>query len=301
MQRPKIGNAEGARSAGLFRYADGLWPNAAVLTYIVTAWCSAFPLAASGAMALNAAAVLAWVSALTLAAYMIHECVHNTIFASHAHNARLGRLLSWLVGACYTPFAAIADRHLVHHVARIDNVSFDYRVVLQRRPALATCIRSLEACYVPAVDIWMHFAALTAPFREQHLAHLRVRLLCVLAIRVLCFGLWAMWSLKAAICYAIAYVLFIHVLRCVFRPCRYVIPIHVGTPFRRMSVHASGWWKVDRPQTIVKPCQGDQAVFFLRMDSPLSSSRWALCTRRSRIASASVGSFNHRCQRSTGS
>ena len=95
---------------------------------------------------------------------------------------------------------------------------------------------------------------------------------------------------------------FLHPKRgCVFRPCRYVIPIHVGTPFRRMSVHASGWWKVDRPQTIVKPCQGDQAVFFLRMDSPLSSSRWALCTRRSRIASASVGSFNHRCQRSTGS
>ena len=39
----------------------------------------------------------------------------------------------------------------------------------------------------------------------------------------------------------------------------------------------------------------------LRIDSPRSSMRWALCTKRSRMASASVGSPICSCQRDTGS
>ena len=40
---------------------------------------------------------------------------------------------------------------------------------------------------------------------------------------------------------------------------------------------------------------------FLRMESPRISMRWALCTRRSRMPSASVGSPIRSCQRATGS
>src|SRR5687768_635134 len=38
-----------------------------------------------------------------------------------------------------------------------------------------------------------------------------------------------------------------------------------------------------------------------RMDSPLRAMRWAACTMRSRMASASVGSSSHWCQAFTGS
>lgn len=40
---------------------------------------------------------------------------------------------------------------------------------------------------------------------------------------------------------------------------------------------------------------------FLRIDSPCSSMRWALCTRRSRVESAMVGSPICACQEETGS
>ena len=44
----------------------------------------------------------------------------------------------------------------------------------------------------------------------------------------------------------------------------------------------------------------DLAVLGSRIDGPSSARRWALCTRRSRIASAKVGSPMTSCQASTG-
>ena len=38
---------------------------------------------------------------MIIAAYMIHECAHNTIFNINRHNLQLGALLGWVCGSCY--------------------------------------------------------------------------------------------------------------------------------------------------------------------------------------------------------
>src|SRR5579859_1023545 len=68
-------------------------------------------------------------------------------------------------------------------------------------------------------------------------------------------------------------------------------------------VYASGAWEA--PWATVTGRFAVSAVSWaaltLRIDSPESASRWALWTRRSRMASASVGSARYSCQLSTGS
>ncbi|HKX55698.1 MAG TPA: fatty acid desaturase, partial [Xanthomonadales bacterium] len=40
--------------------------------------------------------VLLLAHGMIIAAYLIHECGHNTIFRRNEHNARLGRFLNWI-------------------------------------------------------------------------------------------------------------------------------------------------------------------------------------------------------------
>ena len=49
----------------------------------------------------NLLGVLILGHAMTIAAYMVHECGHNLVFRRISHNAQLGGLLSWICGAAY--------------------------------------------------------------------------------------------------------------------------------------------------------------------------------------------------------
>ncbi|NNK32890.1 MAG: fatty acid desaturase, partial [Xanthomonadales bacterium] len=55
----------------------------------------------------NAGATLLLGHAMTISAYMIHECGHNTVFRSNRANARLGRFLNWICGTSYGTFEDI--------------------------------------------------------------------------------------------------------------------------------------------------------------------------------------------------
>ena len=63
----------------------------AVLAY-VAGWVGI--LQANWAIALPATLLLA--HGMVVAAYLIHECAHNTVFAERRHNAALGRAMSWI-------------------------------------------------------------------------------------------------------------------------------------------------------------------------------------------------------------
>ena len=197
----------------IFRYEDGALPHGLALAWVAAGYSGGIVLCAQTSWAANAAGVAWLASALTIAAYMIHECAHNTVFRAAGWNLVLGRVLAWIVGACYTPFGQIVEKHMIHHAARLDNVSYDYRPLLRRHPALAAVFRTLEFCYVPAVEIWMHLVVLAAPWHVPARAGDRGRVAAILAIRAVFFALLGLWSLRVPLLYALAHVLFVHVLR----------------------------------------------------------------------------------------
>ena len=56
---------------------------------------------------INLGATIWLAHAMVIAAYMIHECGHNTVFRSNEYNARLGRFLNWICGSSYGTFEDI--------------------------------------------------------------------------------------------------------------------------------------------------------------------------------------------------
>ena len=65
-----------------------------VIGYVL-AWFGLF----SETWLVNLGAVLLMAHAMVIAAYMIHECGHNTVFRSNKGNAYLGRFLNWITGS----------------------------------------------------------------------------------------------------------------------------------------------------------------------------------------------------------
>ena len=71
---------------------------------------------------------------MTIAAYMIHECGHNTVFRTNKANARLGSFLNWICGASYGTYEDIRYKHFRHHVDNDDAVWFEYDKFFRRHP-----------------------------------------------------------------------------------------------------------------------------------------------------------------------
>jgi len=94
----------------------------------------------------------------------------------------------------------------------------------------------------------------------------------------------------------------------VFRIIRPPIPALSGRVFRRYPAAHSGRSRPPSPlggrrvrQPSLVMASRVNGLRLLRMLSPRMSSRWALCTNRSRIASARVGSARYSCHAATGS
>ena len=81
---------------------------------------------------MNVAGVLLTTHTLICSAYLIHECIHNTVFSGLKSNDRLGVALSWVNGACLADYQRLKKKHLRHHADRLDVVTFDYRAALNR-------------------------------------------------------------------------------------------------------------------------------------------------------------------------
>ncbi len=107
----------------------------------------------SPAWTVNLAATLLLAHAMVIAAYLVHECAHNTVFRRNADNARLGRALTWLCGASYGTYEDIRYKHFRHHVDNDDVVWFDYEKFFLDHPVVLRLTRALEWCYVPAQPV----------------------------------------------------------------------------------------------------------------------------------------------------
>ena len=104
----------------VFRYPDGRLPNALAFLYAGGGYVLGIAGLTATAWWLNALATVLLAHALVIAAYLIHECAHNTLFADNRWNARLGAALMWLTGASYGRYEDIRHKHFRHHVDRAD-------------------------------------------------------------------------------------------------------------------------------------------------------------------------------------
>jgi fatty acid desaturase len=191
----------------------GAWPNWLVIFYVLAGWPTGIWLLTRSDMALDVCGVLLTAHVLIYSAYVIHDCAHHAIFASASANDRLGVLMSWINGACLADYGRLKKKHLRHHSDRLDVVTFDYRAALNRAPAWARRgILLLEWAYVPTVELLMRGMIIAKPFatgsrREQ------LRMVLLLSVRVAFFAALAWISLRALFLYALAYLMFVSVLR----------------------------------------------------------------------------------------
>jgi fatty acid desaturase len=162
---------------------------------------------------INVLATLWLAHAMTIAAYLIHECGHNTIFRSNRANAVLGELLGWICGASYTRYEDIRYKHFRHHMDNDDSVWFMYDPFLRRHLWLARVIQLLEWFYIPAHDLMMHAILALNGFIVPGWTDRRLRNALVLLLRGGLFTWVWVVEPRAALLYAVAYVLMMHVLR----------------------------------------------------------------------------------------
>ena len=189
------------------------WPNWLAIAYTLLGWPAGIWLLTRNEVALNVVGLLLTAHTLVYSAYLIHECAHHAIFATARRNDRLGLLMSWINGACLADYGRLKKKHLRHHTDRLDVVTFDYRAALQGMPRwLRGALLALEWAYVPTVELIMRCMIIAKPFRQGSAAE-RVRMVLLLSVRIAFFAALAIFSLRAVLLYALAYLMFVSVLR----------------------------------------------------------------------------------------
>jgi fatty acid desaturase len=199
--------------SALFRYKNGAVPNIAALAYAGVAYLGGLALITCQGLAPELLGTLLVAHGLVIFAYFIHEFAHGAIFSKSSDNDRAGEVMAWLTGACFASYAGLKEKHLRHHADRLDVVTFDYREFLKKQPRwVMKLVLALEWAYIPAVELLMHSFVIAAQFNHSDPAR-KQRALIMLASRVVFFGVLACISVKSLVFYALAYMLFLHVLR----------------------------------------------------------------------------------------
>jgi len=153
----------------------------------------------------NAIGVLLTAHAMVIAAYLIHEAAHYTLFARAEHNRIAGELMSFIAGGAYVSFERIRHLHLRHHRDRADVTCFDYKAFLRKRPLLRRLVYGLQWAHLPAVETLMHLQVILRPLLVQSQRQYLPRTVAMLALRVALLGVLAWFSLKAVVLYFVAY------------------------------------------------------------------------------------------------
>ena len=198
----------------IFRYPAGVIPNLLAISYVLSGYAVGLWLMAGSSLVVALLGTLWFAHALIIAAYLFHEFAHDTIFARHENNARVGLLMTWLTGSCYARYEHLRHKHVRHHVDRADVISLDTKALLRASPfALRRLVLMLEACYIPAVELLMHAFVIALPFLREERRAERHRVVVILAVRLAAFATLGYFSAQALLLYAAAYLVMITVLR----------------------------------------------------------------------------------------
>lgn len=197
----------------VFKDNEGIVPNVLAFSYAIGGYLAGIAAALSGSVFLNLIGGLLLAHAMVIAAYLLHECAHNSIFKDNKYHVYFGNVLMWITGSCYGNYHDIQHKHFRHHADKADVVAFDYREKLQQYPLLVKVMGILEWAYIPAVEIMMHLLVLILPFTMESRKHRRSRVIVVAMVRIPLFIYLASISLSFAVIYPFAYMLFLTVLR----------------------------------------------------------------------------------------
>jgi fatty acid desaturase len=191
---------------------NAVW-NGLALLYVAAGYGLGLVALIHGGVLLSVIGTLSLAHAMTIAAYLLHECGHNAIFSTNARNARLGTALTWITGSCYGTYEDIRVKHFRHHVDSADVMWFESRRWFNTHPLSARIVQLLEWFYVPAHDLLMHFIMVFGAFIIPARRSQRLRNASVIVVRASLFASLAWFLPMAALGYVVAYLLMMTVLR----------------------------------------------------------------------------------------
>jgi fatty acid desaturase len=208
----KMNVAVSAAPRRLFRGRHDALYHSLALGLTGAAWVGSFALMSSANVLTAVLGTLLCAQSMVLAAYLIHEAAHQTLFTSHRANHAVGEAMNFIAGSAYASFERILHMHIRHHVDRTDLTCFDFKGLMARRPAVRRTLQVLEWAYVPATEILMHLQVVCRPFivssQRGHLPRVAVMLVVRLGLLA---GLWSL-SPRAVLLYALAVFLQLHAL-----------------------------------------------------------------------------------------
>src|SRR5260370_22506529 len=135
---------------GLFRDREGALATAVVLGWPCAGWLGSFALMGAHAVILNIAGVLLCAHTMIIAAYLVHEAAHQTLFAAHRANAFAGEVMNFIAGSAYASFERIRHMHIRHHLDLADLTFFFFKGLIQGRPGVIRNLQILEWDHVTA-------------------------------------------------------------------------------------------------------------------------------------------------------
>lgn len=200
-------------NAFLMREPDGLVPNSLAIAYVLSGQIiGLFLITRSSAWAV-VPGILLTTHSMIIAAYLIHECAHMTLFRAQSMNRRVGELMAWVAGGSYASFSRIRHFHIRHHRDRADVARFNYRSFLDSLPPIVRrLVYALEWAYIPAVELIMHAQVMVSPFINSQLKSERRRVLFTLASRGALFLLLFSVQPLSLVWFAVSYLLFMTIL-----------------------------------------------------------------------------------------
>jgi len=195
-----------------FRDRIGAVANPLVLGWTIAGWAGSFAALGAADPWINLVGVLICVHTMVLAAYLVHEAAHQTLFVDHDANRWAGEAMSFIAGSSYASFERIRHMHIRHHLDRADLACFDFKALLQRQPLLLRGVRALEWAYVPATELIMHAQVIARPLLERSQRRHRPRVAVMLAVRGGLLLLLGAWSLQGLLLYLLSYLLLLQAL-----------------------------------------------------------------------------------------
>ncbi len=196
----------------LFRDWADARAHSLVLSYVGLGFLGSFALMASRSIGLDILGVLLCAHAMVLAAYLIHEAAHQTLFSSRRANLWVGEAMNGIASSGCASFERIRHLHIRHHLDRADLVCFDFKGLMLRQPLVRRTLQAFEWAYVPAVEILMHLQVMVRPIFVPAQRQYLPRVLLVLGLRLALLALLASWSVRAVLLYGVAVLIELHVL-----------------------------------------------------------------------------------------
>lgn len=197
----------------IFKHAKGTRFNATAICYVFTAYGLGWWAACRRDVVPSLIAVILLAHAMCIAAYMLHECIHNLIFKKSSHNRKLGIVLMWITGSHYGRFEELRYKHLRHHRDNADVVLFNHDEWFRQHVKIRRCCAVAEWFYIPMYDYIVHGIAMVSAFVFEERSAQRKQAAAAILLRIFTFAILIIYSPCALLCYAAAYTVMVLVLR----------------------------------------------------------------------------------------